>query len=38
MLAHEVIPEKTEAHYESGLLRIFTPIRDWESKVNVQIQ
>lgn len=38
MLAHEVVPEKTEARYESGLLRIFTPIRDWESKVNVQIQ
>ncbi len=38
MLAHEVVPEKTEARYESGLLRIFTPIRDWESKVNVQIE
>ncbi|MFB3887625.1 MAG: Hsp20/alpha crystallin family protein [Thermodesulfobacteriota bacterium] len=38
MLAHEVIPEKTEARYESGLLKIFTPIKDWERKVNVQIQ
>jgi HSP20 family protein len=38
MLAHEVFPEKTEARYESGLLRIFAPIRDWEHKVNVSIQ
>ncbi|OGP75627.1 MAG: hypothetical protein A2V86_14630 [Deltaproteobacteria bacterium RBG_16_49_23] len=38
MLAHEVIPDKTEAKYESGLLRIFAPIRDWEHRVNVTIQ
>ena len=38
MLAHEVVPEKTEAKYESGLLRIFAPIRDWEHKMNVTIQ
>jgi len=38
MLAHEVVPEKTEARYESGLLRVFAPMKDWESKVNVQIQ
>ena len=38
MLAHEVVPEKTEARYESGLLRIFTPMKDWESKVNVMVQ
>ena len=38
MLAHEVVPEKTEARYESGLLRIFAPMRDWESKVNVMVQ
>jgi HSP20 family protein len=38
MLAHEVFPEKTEAKYESGLLRIFALIRDWEHKVNVSIQ
>jgi HSP20 family protein len=38
MLAHEVMPEKTEAKYESGLLRIFAPIRDWELRVNVTIQ
>jgi hypothetical protein len=31
------VPEKTEAKYESGLLRIFAPIRDWEHKVNVMI-
>jgi HSP20 family molecular chaperone IbpA len=38
MLAHEVVPEKTEAKYESGLLRIFAPIRDWEERRNVTIQ
>ena len=38
MLAHEVTPDKTEAKYESGLLRIFAPIRDWEHKVNVTVQ
>jgi len=38
MLAHEVVPEKTEAKYESGLLRIFAPIRDWEHRMNVTIQ
>jgi HSP20 family molecular chaperone IbpA len=38
MLAHEVVPEKTEAKYESGLLRIFAPIKDWENKVSVMIQ
>jgi len=36
-LAHEVVPEKTEARYESGLLKIFSPIKDWEQKVNVPI-
>jgi HSP20 family molecular chaperone IbpA len=38
MLAHEVIPDKTEAKYESGLLRIFAPMKDWEHKVNVTVQ
>jgi len=38
MLAHEVMPERTEAKYENGLLRIFSPIRDWEHRVNVTIQ
>ena len=38
MLAHEVVPEKTEAKYESGLLRVFAPIKDWEQRVNVMIQ
>ena len=38
MLAHEVVPEKAEARFESGLLRIFAPIRDWEHKVHVAIQ
>jgi HSP20 family molecular chaperone IbpA len=36
-LAHEVVPEKTEARYEDGLLRIFAPIKDWDRKVNVTI-
>lgn len=38
MLAHEVEPDKTEAKFENGLLRIFAPIRDWEHKTNVMIQ
>ena len=38
MLAHEVMPDKTEAKYESGLLRIFAPMKDWEHKVNVMVQ
>ena len=28
-LANEVVPEKMEARYESGLLKIFAPIRDY---------
>ena len=37
MLAHEVILEKTEAKYENGLLRIFSPIKNWDQKVNVMV-
>jgi HSP20 family molecular chaperone IbpA len=37
MLSHEVEPERAEARYENGLLKIFSPIRDWEHKVNVMI-
>ena len=37
-LAHEVVPEKTEAQYESGILKIFAPIRDWDHRVNVTIR
>ncbi len=38
MLPHEVEPDRTEAKYENGLLRIFSPIKDWEHKVSVPIQ
>jgi HSP20 family molecular chaperone IbpA len=38
MLAHEVDPDKTEARFESGLLKITAPIRGWESKVTVKVQ
>jgi len=38
MLAHEVVPEYSEAKYESGLLTIFAPMKGWEQKVNVMIQ
>jgi len=37
-LAHEVLPDKAEAKYESGLLRIFAPIKDWEQNVTIPIQ
>jgi HSP20 family protein len=36
-LHHEIEPEKTEAKYENGLLRIFSPIKDWGKKVDVTI-
>jgi hypothetical protein len=32
------MPEKTEAKYESGLLRIFSPIKGWEQKVDIMVQ
>ena len=38
MLAHEVVPEKADAKYESGLLTVFAPMKDWGHKVNVTIQ
>jgi len=36
-LSHEVEPGKTEAKFENGLLRIFSPIKGWENRVSVQI-
>ncbi len=36
-LAHEVEPHKAEAHYENGLLRIFAPIKDWETKAHILV-
>jgi HSP20 family protein len=38
MLAHEVVPEKTEAKYENGLLQIFAPMKDWDHRVTVMVQ
>ena len=38
MLSHEVEAGKTEAKYENGLLKIFSPIKGWDKKINVQIQ
>ena len=37
-LSHEVEPEKTEARYENGLLRIFCPIKDWEKRFHIMVQ
>ena len=37
-LSREVEPEKAEARFENGLLRIFAPIKDWEHKYSVQVQ
>ncbi len=37
MLSHSVDPEKAQATYENGLLRIFAPIKDWEHRVNLSI-
>lgn len=37
MLAHDIHPEKTEAKYENGLLRIFAPLKDWEHKVGIPV-
>ncbi len=36
-LSHELEPGKTEAKFENGLLRIFSPIKGWENRVSVQI-
>jgi len=38
MLSHEVEPGKTEAKYENGILKIFSPIKGWEDKVSIQVQ
>jgi len=32
-----VDPEKAQATYDNGLLRILAPIKDWEHKVNLPI-
>lgn len=37
-LSHEVEPEKAEARFENGLLRIFAPIKDWENRYSVKVQ
>ncbi len=37
-LAHEIEPGKTEAQYENGLLKIFAPLKDWETKSRIPIQ
>ena len=37
-LSHEVEPEKAEAKYENGLLKVFAPIKDWQHKVSLPIQ
>lgn len=36
-LTHEIEPEKTEAKYENGLLRILSPIKDWGHRVVVRV-
>jgi HSP20 family protein len=38
MLSHHVEPEKAEARFESGLLKIFAPIKDWDHRMNVMVQ
>lgn len=38
ILAHQVMPERAEAKYDSGLLKIVAPIKNWEEKVNVTIR
>ena len=38
ILAHQVMPEKAEAKYDSGLLRIYAPVKDREEEVIVHIQ
>ncbi len=37
-LNHEVDPQKTEAKYENGLLRIFAPIKGWENRSQIKVQ
>ncbi|MCX8116974.1 MAG: hypothetical protein N3G78_03440 [Desulfobacterota bacterium] len=38
MLAHEIHPDKAEAKFENGLLRIYAPLKDWEYKVSIPVQ
>jgi HSP20 family molecular chaperone IbpA len=38
MLSNEIEPEKAEAKFDSGLLKIFAPIKDWEHTVSVSVQ
>ena len=38
MLSHEVEPEKTEARFENGFLKFFSPIKGWDNKVSIQVQ
>ncbi len=37
-LAHEVLPEKAEAKFESGLLTIFVPVKELGEKINIMVQ
>ena len=36
LLTHEIEPDNSEARYENGLLRVFSPVFDWD-KVNVPV-
>ncbi len=36
-LTHEVEPDKAEAKYEDGLLRVFAPIKDWDKVSKITI-
>jgi HSP20 family protein len=36
LLTHEIEPDKSEARYENGLLRVFSPVLDWD-KVRVPV-
>ena len=38
MFPHYVEPEKAQAWYEDGVLKIHAPLKDWEKRTHVAIQ
>jgi len=38
ILGHEIVPDKSEAKYENGLLRIKAPFKEAEEKVKVEVK
>lgn len=35
---HYVNPEKAQAWYENGVLKVYAPVKDWDKRTHVKIQ